>query len=130
MSSNKLALSRDRSQKLELLKSRLGLRPYMICRLAIGRSLANKESVKEFQYEDSSGREFNRYTLAGDFDVHYKALIYQHEFEASGKRIPEQYYFSVYFRRHMERGIDDLYQEFIRMNTPVKFLLSLANGDN
>ncbi|MBT8508692.1 hypothetical protein AZH53_09775 [Methanomicrobiaceae archaeon CYW5] len=83
-----------------------------------------------YPIEDSAGREFNRYTLSGDFDSHYRALILQHEFEASQKKISEQYYFSVYFRKHVERGIDLLYDEFIVINSPVRFLLSLISGDN
>lgn len=125
MSSNKLNLSSQKSQMVDHLAGRLGLRPNIICRLAIGRSLSIAESVKDYPVPDNNGREFNRYTLTGENYDHYRVLIYQHEYEISGKKIPNQLYFAVYFRRHVERGIESLYKEYILINSPTRFLESL-----
>ena len=66
-------------QTLKYLSKRLGLRRNIVCRLAIGRSLAENESVKTVDPKDSNGYEFNRYTLTGEYDSIFKALIIQHE---------------------------------------------------
>lgn len=128
-SSYKITLSEDRSQKLVFLSVRLALRPNQICRLAIGRSLAIKPSVKGFLMGDAKGREFARFTITGEFDEEYKVMIFQHEFEAHDKRVSENQYFSVFVRGHIERGIESLHDEYIRMNSPVKFLLGLVDDD-
>ena len=76
---HKLKLSSDASKCLESLSSKLGLRRNIVCRLAIGRSLVEDESVRDIKPKDSAGHEFNRYTLTGEYDNIFKALIIQHE---------------------------------------------------
>lgn len=135
-SSNKLQLSRLGTKELDHLSARLDLRPNVICRLAIGRSLSIKESVRVYQRtseeevgcEDTVPREFNRFTLTGDEDELYKILIYQHEYEYSKNKIAVNQYFKEYFLKHIERGLDSLYYEYQRVNSPVEFLRSLVEG--
>jgi len=74
----RLKISEETSKRLEYLSKRLGLRRNIVCRLAIGRSLAENESVKTVDPKDSNGYEFNRYTLTGEYDSIFKALIIQH----------------------------------------------------
>lgn len=132
-SSNKLQLSKLGTKELDHLSARLDLRPNVICRLAIGRSLSLKESVKEYQRtdeeeagcEETVPKEFNRFTLTGDGDELYRILIYQHEYEYSKNKIPVNQYFKEYFLKHIERGLDSLYSEYQRVNSPVEFLRSL-----
>ena len=121
----KLKLSEEASKCLEYLSKRLGLRRNIVCRLAIGRSLAEKESVKTMDLKDSNGYEFNRYTLTGEYDSVFKALITQHE----KKKLYDTEYFTKYLRNHIERGINLLYHEYERINSPVEFLVALSiNG--
>ena len=119
--SNRLKISKESSKKLEYLSKRLGLRRNVVCRLAVGRSLAVKESVESFKPKDSAGFEFNRYTLTGEHDYVFKALVVQHE----GRRLSDNEYFSKYFRRHIERGIELLYSEYLKINSPIDFLVGL-----
>ena len=114
--SNRLKISKESSKKLEYLSKRLGLR-----RNVVGRSLAVKESVESFKPKDSAGFEFNRYTLTGEHDYVFKALVVQHE----GRRLSDNEYFSKYFRRHIERGIELLYSEYLKINSPIDFLVGL-----
>lgn len=93
-----------------------------MCRLAIGRSLAEEESVKTINPKDSNGYEFNRYTLTGEYDSIFKALIIQHE----GKKMHDGEYFTKYLRNHIERGVNLLYYEYERINSPVEFLVALS----
>jgi len=119
--SNRLKISKESSKKLEYLSKRLGLRRNVVCRLAVGRSLAVKESVESFKPKDSAGFEFNRYTLTGEHDYVFKALVVQRE----GRRLSDNEYFSKYFRRHIERGIELLYSEYLKINSPIDFLVGL-----
>lgn len=93
-----------------------------MCRLAIGRSLTERESVETISPRDSNGYEFNRYTLTGEYDGIFKALIIQHE----GKKMHDAEYFTKYLRNHIERGIGLLCYEYERVNSPVEFLVSLS----
>ena len=132
-SSNKLQVSKIGTKELDHLSARLGLRPNIICRLALGKSLSVADSVKDFAreegeekgYEDVVPREFNRFTLTGDSDAVYKILVYQHEFECSNVKIPENQYYKLYFKNHLERGLDLLYYEYQRVNSPIEFLRTL-----
>lgn len=128
MSGSKVNLSKKTSENLDYLSLRLGLRPNIICRLAIGKSLSVSSSVKGHLINDSSGREFNRTTLTGQNDDLFKALINQHEYEVSHLRIKESEYFSQYFRRHVERGIEMLYKDYIVINSPTEFLFSIISN--
>lgn len=125
-STNKINLSQERTQMLAFLSARLNLRPNLVCRLAIGRSLSIKKSVKDFPVPDAKGREFLRFTLTGEFDEQYKVLIFQHEYEATGKRIAEHQYLSMFLRKHIERGLNSLYDEYQKINSPVNFLMGLV----
>ena len=119
--SNRLKISKESSKKLKYLSKRLGLRRNVVCRLAVSRSLAVKESVESFKPKDSAGFEFNRYTLTGEHDYVFKALVVQHE----GRRLSDNEYFSKYFRRYIERGIELLYSEYLKINSPIDFLVGL-----
>lgn len=123
---NKLKISEEASKKLKFLSNKLDLRRNIICRVAVAESLTNSNSISEFEPSDSQGLEFNRYTLTGDQDLIFKSLIIQHEH----KKIDEDEFFSVYFRKHIERGLNSLYDKYQKINSPVDFLLKLANTEN
>jgi len=119
--STRLRLSEKTSDRLNILTNKLGLRRNIICRIAIGRSLAEKNSVKNMKPEDSSGTELNRYTITGEQDELYRALINQHE----KKRLNDFEYFSKFLRNHIERGVNLLLEEYNKINSPIDFLVSL-----
>lgn len=119
--STRLRLSEKTSYRLNILTNKLGLRRNIICRIAIGRSLAEKNTVKDLKPEDSSGIELNRYTITGDQDDLYRALVNQFE----EKRLNDFDYFSKYLRNHIERGVSLLFEEYKKINSPIDFLVSL-----
>ena len=123
--STRLKLSAGTSRQLEYLSKRLGLRRNILCRIAIGRSMVDKESVREYEQKDNLGYELNKTTVTGDHDHVFRALITQHE----GKRINDFEYFSHYIRNHIERGVSYLSDEFNTVNSPVEFLISLIYYD-
>lgn len=120
---SKLKLSKSNSDKLLYLANKLKLRRNIVCRLALGRSLMEEESVRSLEIKDNYGFEFNRYTLTGELDLIFRSLITQHE----NKKISDEVYFSKYLRNHIERGIDELYSEYSKINSPVQFLLNFIN---
>ena len=99
--SEKLKISKPVSDDLDYLSRKLDLRRNIICRLAVGKSLTISKSVRDNKLEDNNGYEFNKYTLTGDKDVVYKALIIQHE----KKSMNDEEYITKYLRKHIERGI-------------------------
>ena len=122
--SSRLRISKKASEQLNHLSNRLELRRNIVCRLAIGRSLAEKGSVKNMKPKDSAGFEFNRYTLTGEYDEIFKALVKQHE-----KKLDDREYISTFLRNHIERGIQFLYIEYQRINSPIDFFADLFKSD-
>jgi len=94
----------------------------ILCRLAVAKSLTIDKPVEDYSPSDSKGLEFNRPTLTGDQDLLFKSLIIEHE----KKPIDDDSFFSKYFRNHIERGINILYNEFQKINSPVDYLMKLA----
>ena len=131
--SNKLQVSKVGTKELDHLSARLNLRPNIVCRLAIGKSLSIPSSVKGYSRLDEEEKaahstvpkEFNRFTLTGELDDAYKIMIYQHELNYGGLKIPENQYYKGYFLKHLERGLDVLYSEYQRVNSPIEFLRRL-----
>lgn len=122
--SSRLRISKKASEQLNHLSKRLDLRRNIVCRMAIGRSLAEKGSVKNMKPRDSAGFEFNRYTLTGEYDDIFKALVKQHE-----KELNDREYISTFLRNHIERGIQFLYIEYQRINSPIDFFADLFKSD-
>ena len=122
--SSRLRISKKASEQLNHLSKRLDLRRNIVCRLAIGRSLAEKGSVKDMKPKDSAGFEFNRYTLTGEYDDIFKAVVKQHE-----KKLNDREYISTFLRNHIERGIQFLYIEYQRINSPIDFFADLFKSD-
>ena len=123
--SSRLKISKKTSEELDHLSNRLDLRRNIVCRLAIGRSLAEKESVKSIRTKDSAGYEFNRYTLTGEYDDVFKVLVKQHE----RKKMDDREYISTFLRNHIERGIQLLYIEYQKINSPIDFFTGLFKSD-
>ena len=101
MQLNKIKLTTDSSDRLKQLKARTGLTPNILCRIGFCLSLRDNSIPKPEKYPEED-REFNRYTLLGEWDDLYVALLkqwceensaYEHELEA-------------YFRSHVNRGVE------------------------
>jgi len=122
---HRIRISTETSTKLNRLHNLLDLRNNILCRIAVAKSLTIDESVEYLNPIDSKGLEFNRPTLTGDQDDIFKALIIQH----AKKSLDEEIYFTKYFRNHLERGVDQLYEEYQKVNSPVNFLLKLIHQE-
>jgi DNA sulfur modification protein DndE len=100
MKLTKLRLSKDASNRLRFLAGKSGLTPNLLCRIGFCLSLGEPTVPNLEEYLDED-REFNRYTLLGEYDPLFVALLKERcrldglESEA----LVDQ------FRAHMNRGV-------------------------
>jgi DNA sulfur modification protein DndE len=101
----KIRLTKDASNRLRFLAGRTGLTPNLLCRLGFCLSLEEPKvpNPNEFAEEE---REFNRYTLLGEYDSLYIALLRQ-RLHQDGL---EDDNLEGHFRAHLNRGISLLQQ--------------------
>jgi len=97
-------ISEEATHRLSLLKGRTSLTPNILCRIAFCLSL--KESGLPNENKDSQGQEFNRYTLTGEWDTFYMALLKMRLINDG--QDPNQDLLMP-FKEHIERGVILLY---------------------
>jgi DNA sulfur modification protein DndE len=100
MKLTKLRVTRDVSNRLRVLAGRTGLTPNLLCRLGFCLSL-NEPAIPNPDDYPEEEREFNRYTLLGEYDDFFVALLTQrcHQDGIDSSRLAE------YFRAHINRGV-------------------------
>jgi DNA sulfur modification protein DndE len=101
---NKVRLSKDASERLKHLKARTGLTPNILSRLGFCLSLSEPAIPNPEQYPEED-REFNRYTLLGEWDALFVALLKQ---RLAQDKLPEDR-LEEQFRAHLNRGVLALY---------------------
>jgi DNA sulfur modification protein DndE len=74
MSFNRIRISRSAAVRLSMLKGRTSLTPNILCRIGFCLSLSDPTVPKPENY-DENGQEFNRYTLTGEWDKFFIALL-------------------------------------------------------
>ena len=74
MKLTRLRLSKDASNRLRFLAGRTGLTPNLLCRIGFCLSLAEPFIPNPDAYPEEE-REFNRYTLLGEYDALFIALL-------------------------------------------------------
>lgn len=75
MALNRIYVDEQIENRLRMMKSRTGLTPNLVCRLALCLSLSEKGTPDITLYSSSQAREFNRYTLLGEWDPLFLALL-------------------------------------------------------
>jgi DNA sulfur modification protein DndE len=100
MKLTKLRLTKDASNRLRFVAGKTGLTPNILCRIGFCLSIAEPTVPRLDEYADED-REFNRYTLLGEFDSLFVALLKQRSKDdgADSEQLAE------YFRAHMNRGV-------------------------
>jgi DNA sulfur modification protein DndE len=98
-------VSAEATNRLKVLKARTGLTPNVLCRLALTLSL-NEPGLPNSSTYDEQGQEFNRYTLTGEWDQLFIALLkerlVQDELSIVLDLLPQ-------FKAHINRGVGLLY---------------------
>ena len=100
MKLTKLRLSKEASNRLRFVAGRTGLTPNLLCRIGFCLSLAEPSLPNPGDYPEEE-REFNRYTLLGEYDALFVALL-KERCRRDGvdfSQLPD------YFRAHMNRGV-------------------------
>lgn len=103
MKLNKIILSAGASECLKQLKAKTGLTPNILTRIGLCLSLS-EPSIPDPDLYPEEDREFNRYTLLGEWDVLYVALLKQRLLH-DGLPTEEA---ERQFRAHLHRGVESL----------------------
>ena len=102
LSLRRLRFCKEADNWLKVLKSRTGVTPNILCRIGYALSLDEPGLPRAEAYPEDSDREINRYTLLGEHDTTYVALLRQRLMDDGvyqGADLDAQ------FRAHMNRGV-------------------------
>jgi DNA sulfur modification protein DndE len=106
MKLSKLRLTKEASSRLRFLAGKVGLTPNLLCRMGFCMSLAEPGVPDPADYPEEE-REFNRYTLLGEHDTLFIALLKErHKKDNSADTLEDA------FRAHMNRGVILLQRRF------------------
>lgn len=96
----RLKTSMQTKEIFEELGSRMNLKPFALCKLAISMSLTSYEPIEDYKSLDNNGLELNRQTITAQYDGLFKALLEQH----AGKNLTDDEYFPTHAKLHIDRG--------------------------
>lgn len=102
---NRIKISQDATKMLATLKTRTGLTPNILCRIALSYAL-NKNKVSNLVPIKEDGQEFVRFVLLGEYDILYVSLVKEKCIEL--KLDPEKDFLKV-FKNYLNDGIITLY---------------------
>ena len=112
MAFSRLYVSEDVDNKLRVLKMRTGLLPNLLCRMGFCLSLS-EPGIPDIQlYSDTQAREFNRYTLTGQYDLFFFSLLRERLTEDG---LDPEAFLEPQFKAHLSRGVGLLYQRVKNM---------------
>jgi len=98
----RLRFSKEADNWLRVLKARTGITPNLLCRIGFCMSLQEPGVPVEGRYPEDSEREINRYTLFGEYDTLFVALLrqrYARDGVIAAGTLEGQ------FRAHVHRGV-------------------------
>jgi DNA sulfur modification protein DndE len=104
---NRIHVGKETDQRLRNLKARTGLTPNLLCRLGFCLSLAEPGIPDAQLYADGNVREFNRYTLTGQWDVFFFSLL-RERLQQDG--LDPEADLELQFKAHLNRGVTLLNQ--------------------
>lgn len=107
MAFNRIYIGEDVDLRLRQMKGRTGLTPNLLCRLGFCLSLAELGIPDSRLYGEGQAREFNRYTLTGQWDVFFFALLRERLVQDG---LHPETDLEAYFKAHLSRGVLMLYQ--------------------
>ncbi len=105
MSFTRIKVSKETSTKLNTLKTRTGLTPNILSRIAFCISLGESGAPDPLSF-DEEGQEFNRYTLTGELDLFFVALLKERLVKDG---LNPEIDLLPQFRAHINRGVSSLY---------------------
>lgn len=121
----RLKTSTQTKDIFEELGSRMNLKPFALCKLAISMSLTNEEPIENYKSTDNNGLELNRQTITAQYDGLFKALLEQH----AGKSLTDDEYFPTHAKLHIDRGAVMLKNKYNYSSNLEHFIRQTANDD-
>ena len=106
MQFSKLRISADATSKLRFLRQRTGLTPNLLCRYALASSL-EQGPLGSAPLPDEDGSEFNAYTLTGEFETIFTAMLRFVEEGSENAALPDEV-LADRLRAHIHRGVGTL----------------------
>jgi DNA sulfur modification protein DndE len=107
MSFNRIYVGEEVDWRLRRLKARTGLTPNLLCRLGFCLSLSEPGIPDPNLYGEGNAREFNRYTLTGQWDQFFFALLRERLIQDN---LDLETDLETQFKAHLSRGVLLLYQ--------------------
>ncbi len=121
----RLKTSMQTKEIFEDLGSRMNLKPFALCKLAISMSLINDEPIENYKETDNNGLELNRQTITAQYDVLFKILLEQH----AGKHLSDDEYFPTHAKLHIDRGAVMLKNRYNYSSNLEHFITQIVEGD-
>jgi DNA sulfur modification protein DndE len=125
---NRIYVNEDVDMRLRNLKARTGLTPNLLCRMGFCLSLADP-SIPDPKlytvYTEGQPREFNRFTLTGQWDALFFAML--RERLAKDGLDPEKD-LEKQFKAHLSRGVTLLYQRLKNIADLVDITIELRSA--
>jgi len=112
MKLNKVKLDVELTTKVRTLKARTGLNPNILCRIGFCLSL-NEPGIPNTERYLEDGMEFNRYTLTGEWDSLFIALLKERCLQ-DGINLKEN--LEEQFMAHLNRGVSLIYNRIKNLN--------------
>jgi DNA sulfur modification protein DndE len=103
---NRIYVGEKVALRLKQLKGNTGLTPNLLCRIGLCLSLEEPGIPDPDLYADETAREFNRYTLTGQWDEFFFALLRERMIQ-DGLDVEEK--LEEQFLAHVSRGVLNLY---------------------
>ncbi len=98
---NRIQIGTDATNRLRMVKGSTGLTPNYLCRIGLCYSLNEPRPPNPEEY-DNDGQTFNRYTLLGEHDALYMALLKERLIQED--KHPEEDLYDE-FVAHLNRGV-------------------------
>jgi DNA sulfur modification protein DndE len=98
---NRITIGKKATNRLQMLQANTGMTPNYLCRIGFCYSLNEPRPPNPEQY-DSDGQTFNRYTLLGEHDALYMALLKERMIQENKDPKEELY---EEFVAHLNRGV-------------------------
>jgi DNA sulfur modification protein DndE len=106
MKLGRLRVCKEADQRLIQLKAKTGLTPNLLCRIGFCLSLNDPRMPNPENYPPDGEREINRYTLTGEWDMFFVALLRERcAHDDPDGEIPLE----EHFRAHVNRGILEVF---------------------